>query len=49
MLEEMGLSTGIDLDRLMATRDILAAHMPARHLTGHLHEAGIPKVLRRAA
>jgi hydroxymethylglutaryl-CoA lyase len=49
MLEEMGLSTGIDLDRLMATRAILSAHIPARHLTGHLHEAGIPKALRRAA
>jgi hydroxymethylglutaryl-CoA lyase len=49
MLEEMGLSTGIDLDRLMATRAILSAHVPARHLTGHLHEAGIPKALRRVA
>jgi hydroxymethylglutaryl-CoA lyase len=49
MLEEMGLSTGIDLDRLMATRAILSAHIPARHLTGHLHEAGIPKALRRVA
>jgi hydroxymethylglutaryl-CoA lyase len=49
MLEEMGLSTGIDLDRLMATREILSSHIPAKHLTGHLHEAGIPKVLRRAA
>jgi hydroxymethylglutaryl-CoA lyase len=49
MLEEMGLSTGIDLDRLMATRGILAAHIPARHLTGHLHEAGIPQALRRVA
>jgi hydroxymethylglutaryl-CoA lyase len=45
----MGLSTGIDLDRLMQTREILARHIPEKHLTGHLHEAGIPKVLRRAA
>lgn len=49
MLEEMGLSTGIDLDKLMETRAILAAHIPACNLTGHLHEAGIPKALRRAA
>lgn len=49
MLEEMGLTTGIDLDRLMATRAILSAHIPAKHLTGHLHEAGIPKALRRVA
>ena len=49
MLEQMGLATGINLDRLMATRAILAAHIPAKHLTGHLHEAGIPKALRRIA
>ncbi|SDI90651.1 hydroxymethylglutaryl-CoA lyase [Bradyrhizobium sp. Rc2d] len=49
MLERMGFSTGIDLDRLMQTREILARHIPAKHLTGHLHEAGIPKVLRSAA
>jgi hydroxymethylglutaryl-CoA lyase len=49
MLEEMGLTTGIDLAKLMATRAILAKHIPAAQLTGHLHEAGIPKALRRAA
>ncbi|SPP97269.1 hydroxymethylglutaryl-CoA lyase [Bradyrhizobium vignae] len=49
MLERMGLSTGIDLDRLMQTREMLARHIPAKHLTGHLHEAGVPKVLRSAA
>ncbi|MDH2347454.1 hydroxymethylglutaryl-CoA lyase [Bradyrhizobium sp. SSUT77] len=49
MLERMGLSTGIDLDRLMKTREILARHIAPKHLTGHLHEAGIPKALRSAA
>lgn len=49
MLERMGLSTGIDLDRLMRTREILSRHIAPRHLTGHLHEAGIPKALRSAA
>ena len=49
MLERMGLSTGIDLDRLMQTREILARHIAPKHLTGHLHESGIPKSLRRAA
>jgi hydroxymethylglutaryl-CoA lyase len=48
MLERMGLSTGIDLDKLMATRTVLAPHVAARELTGHLHEAGIPRALRRA-
>jgi hydroxymethylglutaryl-CoA lyase len=45
MLEELGLRTGIDLTRLMATREILAEHVPAQQLTGHLHEAGLPKAL----
>lgn len=49
MLEEMGLKTGIDLDKLMATRAILTPHIASRHLTGHLHEAGIPKALRKIA
>ncbi|MCL4765704.1 MAG: hydroxymethylglutaryl-CoA lyase [Hyphomicrobiaceae bacterium] len=49
MLEEMGLSTGIDLPKLMETRAILRQHVPAEHLTGHLHEAGIPAALWRAA
>jgi hydroxymethylglutaryl-CoA lyase len=46
LCEEMGLSTGIDLARLMETRRILAEHVPAHLLTGHLHEAGIPRALR---
>lgn len=46
MLERLGLRTGIDLTRLMATRRLLAAHIDARHLTGHVHEAGLPKVYR---
>jgi hydroxymethylglutaryl-CoA lyase len=49
MLEEMGLETGIDLERLMTTRAILAQHIPAELLTGHLHRAGIPKTLRKVA
>jgi hydroxymethylglutaryl-CoA lyase len=46
MCEELGLETGIDLDRLMETRAILAHSLPAHLLTGHLHEAGYPKALR---
>jgi hydroxymethylglutaryl-CoA lyase len=49
MLEELGLRTGIDLPRLMTTRELLAGCVPAEYLTGHLHEAGIPKTLRTAA
>jgi hydroxymethylglutaryl-CoA lyase len=46
LCEELGLSTGIDLTRLMETRRVLAEHVPAHLLTGHLHEAGIPRALR---
>ena len=46
MCEELGLKTGIDLDKLMETRAILAECVPAHLLTGHLHEAGFPKALR---
>lgn len=49
MLHELGLSTGIDLAKLMETRALLAAHIPAKHLTGRIHEAGIPAALARAA
>jgi len=45
MCHELGLETGIDLVRLMETRAILAAHIPTHLLTGHLHEAGIPRAL----
>lgn len=46
MCHELGFATGIDLDRLMRTRAILAAHIPSHLLTGHLHEAGYPRALR---
>ena len=46
LCHELGLSTGIDLEKLMETRAILAAHIPQRLLTGHLHEAGYPRALR---
>ena len=49
VLVQLSLSTGIALERLMSTRAILAGHVAARHLSGHLHEAGIPKALRRVA
>jgi hydroxymethylglutaryl-CoA lyase len=43
MLEASGLRTGIDLDRLMAARAILAAALPGEPLYGHVPEAGLPK------
>ncbi|MCZ8186239.1 MAG: hydroxymethylglutaryl-CoA lyase [Beijerinckiaceae bacterium] len=43
MLEASGLSTGIDIDRLVAARAILAEALPGEPLYGHVAEAGLPK------
>jgi hydroxymethylglutaryl-CoA lyase len=43
MLESMGLATGIDLDRLMAARAMLAAALPGETLYGYVPQAGLPK------
>lgn len=43
MLEAMGLSTGIDLDRLLAARRVLAEGLPDAALHGHIARAGLPK------
>lgn len=42
MLEAMGLSTGIDLPRLLEVRGILKAALPAEPLYGFTPEAGLP-------
>ena len=43
MLEAMGLRTGIDLDQLLAIRNIVAAGIPGEALYGYLPAAGITK------
>ncbi len=43
MLEEMGLNTGIDLEKLIAIRQILAAALPEDPLHGFLAEVGLEK------
>jgi len=43
MLEAMGLKTGIDIDRLIAVRDIVRAALPNEPLYGFIPEAGLPK------
>lgn len=43
MLEAMGYETGIDLDALTATRDIVAAALPGEPLYGFIPDAGVPK------
>lgn len=43
LLEAMGLRTGIDLDRLIAARALIAEALPGEPLYGHVPEAGLPK------
>ncbi|MGR3503987.1 hydroxymethylglutaryl-CoA lyase [Pseudaestuariivita sp.] len=42
MLDAMGFETGIDLDRLARTREILARALPGEPLYGFLADAGVP-------
>jgi hydroxymethylglutaryl-CoA lyase len=49
MLEQMGLSTGVDLSRLLAATEILADALPGERIRSHVREAGIPKVYGLAA
>ena len=43
MLEAMGLKTGVDLDQLLAVREIVAAGIPGEALYGYVPAAGITK------
>ena len=43
MLDSMGVKTGIDLDELLAVREIVAAALPNEELYGFTPDAGLPK------
>jgi hydroxymethylglutaryl-CoA lyase len=43
MLESMGLRTGIDIDKLLSARALVAAALPAEEMFGFLADAGLPK------
>jgi hydroxymethylglutaryl-CoA lyase len=43
MLESMGLRTGIDLEKLIAARKIVAEALPGEPLYGHVPDAGLTK------
>jgi hydroxymethylglutaryl-CoA lyase len=43
MLDAMGLNTGIDLDKLLAVRDIVTAALPGEEMYGFTPDAGLPK------
>jgi len=49
MFESMGVSTGIDLDRLIAARVPLRAGLPGEALYGMVAEAGLPKTFAPAS
>ncbi|RZF28909.1 hydroxymethylglutaryl-CoA lyase [Paraburkholderia sp. UYCP14C] len=48
LLEAMGYDTGVDIDRLIAARAILAEALPAEALYGHVQDAGLPKGFKYA-
>ena len=49
MLESMGFSSGIDLEKLLAARALLRDGLPNEPLHGQLAKAGIPRTFRNAA
>ena len=49
MFESMGVSTGIDFDKLLAARKIMVSGVPDEPLYGHMALAGLPKGFRAAA
>jgi len=48
MFESMGLSTGVDFDKLMAARKALVAGLPEEPIYGHTPAAGLPKGFKAA-
>ena len=49
LLESMGLSTGMDLPRLLAVREQLQRDLPQEQLYGFVAAAGVPKTYKAAA
>jgi hydroxymethylglutaryl-CoA lyase len=49
MFESMGVSTGIDFDKLLEARALLVQGIPGEPLYGHTPVAGLPKGFRAAA
>jgi hydroxymethylglutaryl-CoA lyase len=43
LLESMGLRTGVDIERLIDARSVLAAGLPGEEMYGYLADAGLPK------
>ena len=43
MLEAMGLKTGIDIDKLLAVRELVQQVLPGESMYGFIPDAGVPK------
>ena len=43
MLEAMGLRTGVDIDKMLTARQIVADALPDEPLYGFIPDAGVPK------
>jgi hydroxymethylglutaryl-CoA lyase len=48
LLESMGLRTGVDFDRLLVARSVLAQALPTTELYGFTPDAGLPKGFKAA-
>jgi hydroxymethylglutaryl-CoA lyase len=48
MFESMGVATGVDYDRLLEAREVLARGIPDEPIYGHTPMAGLPKGFRPA-
>lgn len=49
MLESMGLDTGIDVEKIVRSRQLLKDALPGEALYGHIERAGLTRTYRRAA
>jgi hydroxymethylglutaryl-CoA lyase len=49
MLEAMGMRTGVDVEKLVAVREIVARALPHVPLHGGIAKAGLPKGFHPAA
>jgi hydroxymethylglutaryl-CoA lyase len=49
LLDAMGLRTGVDLDKLLAVREIVARNLPGTPMYGALARAGLPTNYKPAA
>lgn len=47
LLEQEGFDTGIDLERLLIARELLAKNLPGARLYGRVAQAGIPPTYRK--